>query len=149
MASTGTIQDEAAQVIFNKAGHRLTMTAVNDSGARLNPGTEVILKSNGTLDKRDAGTEFPLGVVEIGADNGNRPTVSLNGNMLMEVAPSTGTINAGTFVKPNGTVNAAGYPVVVAAVAGDYASMLVVKQATAPALIKVLVLHSPFQINPA
>lgn len=144
--NTGTIQDPAFQTIINKDDKRLHVSFVNDSGVTLVEGMEVIFKTNGTIDKRELGTEKPFGIVIKGAANGLRATIRVYATVLMNAVATGGNLpNAGTFVVPNGNIDATyPYPEVIAAVDGDFVTMMIVKGANANLPIKVLVLNSPF-----
>lgn len=127
--STGTIQDAAPQVITDMRSDALQLSFVNDSGAALAAGDEVILKTDGTVDIRDAGTELPLGVVIKGAADGERVTVRTPFTAVIKAIATGGTINAGSFVKPNGSKTLS-IPQYVVVSANDYAIGLVLKGAT-------------------
>lgn len=145
---TGTVDSSAPQVITDQVSDALQLSFVNSSGAALTQGQEVTLKSDGTLDKRDAGTDKPLGIVMVGAVDGARATVRTPFIAVVNAIAIGGTINANTYVKPNGTKNSDNYPQYVACAAGDYASALVIKGGAVNTVIKVAILNAPFQINP-
>lgn len=117
----------------------LPISFINDSGADLKEGMEVILKTDGTLDKRDAGTEYPIGIVEKGGADGERVTVGTAFQTTVN-AVASGNLNAGVFVKPTGVVTAAGRPTYIVVADGDYASAIVLAGAndTLPILIGIL-----------
>lgn len=141
--STGTIQDAAPLVITDMRSDALQLSFVNDSGDDLVAGDEVILKTDGTVDKRDAGTELPLGIVIKGAADGERVTVRTPFMAVLKGVANGGTINAGSFVKPNGskTNSLPQYEVVSA---NDYALGLVLKGGIAGATIVIGVVDGIF-----
>lgn len=140
---TGTIDNAAPQVITDLKHDALQLGFTNDSGAALSEGQEVILKTAGTVDKRSSGTTRPIGVVIKGGANAARVTVRTCFTAVLNGIAKGGTINAGTFVKPNGTLNADGKPQYVAAVAGDYSLAIVVKGGAVDSEIKIAILDAP------
>jgi len=128
--STGSIQDAAVVVMTDLRHDALQLSFVNDSGALLTPGQEVTLKTDGTIDKRDAGTEVPLGIVVVGGDDGKRVTVRTYFTAVIKAKAIGGAINAGVLVKPNGLKDATtGVPEYVAGTSSDYAVGMVIKGA--------------------
>ena len=140
---TGTIDNAAPQVITDLKHDALQLGFTNDSGAALSEGQEVILKTAGTVDKRSSGTTRPIGVVIKGGANAARVTVRTCFTAVLNGIAKGGTINAGTFVKPNGTLNADGKPQYVAAVAWDYSLAIVVKGGAVDSEIKIAILDAP------
>jgi len=103
---TGTIQNAATVVMTDIRHDALQFSFVNDSGAALTEGQEVTLKTDGTIDKRDAASDIPLGIVVVGAANGARVTVRTFFTAVIKAKAIGGTINAGVFVNPNGNKDA-------------------------------------------
>lgn len=117
--STGTIQDAAVQVITDLRHDALQLGFTNDSGADLKRGDEVILKTDGTVDIRDAGSERPIGIVVVGGADGDRVTVRTYFTAVMNAIATGGAIVAGVPVVPNGS-KTDGVPQYIAAVATNY-----------------------------
>jgi hypothetical protein len=145
---TGTIQPASNQTLKNWEKDCVHLSFVNDSGAALVVGQEVTLKTTGKVDKRNAGTDVPIGMVWIGGADQERVTVRLNCNLTMKAKAIGGTLNAGTFVVPNGNIDSTyETPEVIAAAEGDYVTMIVIKGGLANAQIILGWLKSPFLLN--
>ena len=140
---TGTIDNAAPQVITDLKHDALQLGFTNDSGAALSEGQEVILKTAGTVDKRSSGTTKPIGIVIKGGANAARVTVRTCFTAVLNGIAKGGTINAGTYVKPNGTLASDGKPQYVAAASGDYSLAIVVKGGVVDSEIKIAILDSP------
>lgn len=149
MSGTGTIQSAAPQVITDITNDALQVSFVNTSGGALVSGQEVTIKTNGEVDKRDAGTELPHGIVIVGGANNARVTVRLFGQAIINAIIKLAGANAGALVKPNGTIDATGVPQYVATTDGDYVSGYVIKGGLVDTAVKVLILNSFYQLNPA
>lgn len=143
---TGTVTNAAAQVITDLKSDSLQLGFTNDSGAALTEGQEVILKTTGLVDKRSSGTTKPLGIVIKGGANGERVTVRVFCTAVVNAIATGSTLNAGVYVKPNGTKNSDNYPQYVAVASGDYAVGYVIKGGTATSVIKVGIMDSPVLI---
>lgn len=139
--STGTIQSKAPQVITDLEMDGLQTGFTNASGGELTEGQEITLKTTGTVDKRTSGSEYPLGIVVVGAKDGERLTARINAKAIMNCIANGGTLQPGDFVIPTGTKNADNLPLYKKAVSDDIASAVVIKGATAGNAIKVAVLH--------
>lgn len=144
---TGSIESEAPQVVTDWKSDALQFGFTNDSGVELKQGREVILKTTGLLDKRSAGSEIPLGVVVIGGIDGARCTVRTGFTAAIKAKAIGGTLNAGTYVVPNGNVDSDGIPEYIAAVAKDYATGYVIKGGAANASIKVGILDTAVTVR--
>lgn len=139
----------------------LFLTLTNSDGATLKVGQEVVLENNLTVQKRSAGSEFPIGVVTVGGIDGDLVTVATCFQRTTLAIAKGGTINVNTFVKPNGTVQASGIPEYVAAVApiysngtttsvlGDYASGIVLRGGNVDTEIVVGLFRQPIPIRGA
>lgn len=142
--STGSIQDQATLVVKNLSHDDLQLGFTNDSGGDLVIGDEIILKTDGTVDKRDANTEYPVGVVIVGGADGERITARVKATAVMNVNNvNAGTVNAGSFVFPDGT-KTNGYPdydVLAQAVADVYSQVIVLKGATTGGRMVVALLN--------
>lgn len=146
--TTGTIQSEKNQTLKNWDKGRLQISFVNDSGGTLYPGMEVTLKTTGKVDKRNAGTDVPVGIVMVGGADQTRVTVRLYCTITIKAKAIGGTLNPGSWVVPNGNIDSTYEdPEVIAAAEGDYVSMIVLKGGIANAQILVGVLNSPFLLN--
>lgn len=145
--STGTVQSAAAQTITDMRHDVLQNQYVNDSGGALEPGMEVILKTDDTIDKRDAGTEFPFGIVVLGGADGEKVTIRSFFQSIIKGIATGGAITSGVFVKPNGVLDANDKPQYVAVAAGDYAAAHVLVGAAEDAEITIGILESPVNID--
>lgn len=145
--STGTIQDPSVLVIQNRRIEALQPSFTNDSGSDLTQGQEVTLKADGTVDVRDAGTEKPLGVVIVGAVDGERVTVRTFFTLEMNVVATGGNIDAGTYVVPNGSKDSEGRPQYVAASLDDYTCALVINGALQDAVMKIGILDGIVKVE--
>lgn len=140
----------ASKTLFKHEEQGLVfLTLLNTSGAELKVGQEVNIESglNLSVEKRDAGTDFPLGVVTVGGVDGDQVTIATCLQRTCLAVAKGGTLNAGANVKPNGTYNAAGMPEYVATSAGDYVSAIVLSGGAVDTEIIVGILRSPFQLN--
>jgi len=127
---TGTIQESAPLVITDMRSDALQLGFVNDSGGVLTPGQEVTLKTDGTIDKRDAGSDIPLGIVIKGGADGERVTVRTYFTAVVKGKAIGGALNAGVLVKPNGLKDATTFiPEFVASTSSDYTVGMVIKGA--------------------
>ena len=82
------------------------MGFINDAGEELKKGQEVILKADGTIDKRDAGSETPIGIVMKGGADGERILVKTFYTALVYGIAKGGAINAGSYLKQDSTKDA-------------------------------------------
>jgi len=102
--STGTIQNAATQIIADIRHDALQHGYTNSQGAALAKGDEVYMHTDGTVKLRTLGTQIPLGVVMVGAADGERVTVREFFTLVLDVLNGgAGTINAGVLVVPLGT----------------------------------------------
>lgn len=132
----------------------LYLTLTNSDAAALVVGQEVVIEADLSVDKRGAGTEFPFGIVTVGGGVGELVTIATCLQRTSLAIAKGGTLNAGTFVKPNGTVTN-GIPEYVAAVGavlsngtttsvvGDYASAIVLKGGNVDTEIVIGILRTP------
>jgi len=143
---TGTVDNAASQVLKNISYDGLQMSFTNSDTVALTQGQEVILHTDGTIKKRSAGTEKPLGIIIVPADATKRATVRTNFQAEINGIAKGGTINAGEFVVPNGNKDADGYPEYVAAAAGDFVNAQVIKGGAVDSFIKIGILSSTFKL---
>ncbi len=136
-----------SKTLFKHENHTGVILSLTASGSALVPGQEVYISADLSVSKR-TGAQFPAGVVTVGGADGKYVSVYTPFSRTIQAHSKGGTINFGTFVKPNGTVNADGMPEYVAAVAGDYASALVIDGGNVDTEIMIGILTAPFQINP-
>lgn len=129
-----------------KETYGVHLTLVNDSGGNLEPGQEVIINGDLTVDKRDAGTEFPIGVITVGGADGEKITVLTDFKTDVKGIAKGAPLTAGAFVKPDGTLGADNRVNFVATAAGDYASAVVLQGGAAAGEIYVGVLRSALKI---
>lgn len=144
--STGTVQAAENNVIRDLVSDALQLGFTNDSGGDLSEGQEVIFKTNGKLDKRDAGTELPVGIVVKGGANGEKVTIRTFATAVIMGVATGGAIEEGTPVKPNGSLTS-GVPQYVAAVAGDYCVGIACVGAAQDASMRVMIMNAPFQLD--
>jgi len=141
--STGTIQDPAVQVIQNLRHDALQHGFTNSEGAALSKGDEVYLDTDGSVKLRDAATQVPIGVVVVGAADGERVTVRDFFTMELNVVNGgAGAINPGQFVVPLGTKDSDGYPEYDAAAAGNYSCAIVINGGAAGESMRIGILDS-------
>jgi hypothetical protein len=116
------------------------------AGAALKAGQEVRISGNNTVNTR-TGTQYPIGVVI--ADAANSENVAVRVNLAQDLAAIAkgGTINAGAFVKPNGSFNGDGTPQYVAATTGDYALGIVISGGAVDTVIRVGILKAPVVVG--
>lgn len=148
MAGTQTSMTASITVITHQNHSALALTLTNGAGETLYQGQSVNIKSatNYTVEKRDAGGDFPAGTVLKGGADGDKITVLVPFKAVMKVHAKGGTINAGVFVKPNGTRNADGLMEVVGTTtSGDYVDMVVIKGGAVDTVLEVGVLEAPFK----
>lgn len=138
---TGSIQDKAPQVFMDLEYGSINVSFVNDSGAALTQGQEVVFKAAGTIDKRSTGAQFPLGVVVTGAEDGERAVVNVLASYTAEVE-AAGTLVAGDFVYPNGNKNSVGRPIVAKCSTGQLSMAVVMKGGTVGTVVKVIYLRA-------
>jgi hypothetical protein len=143
--TTGSVMNASLTLSRHKATYGVFITFTNSSGATLNAGQEVILENDLTVDKRSVGTTFPIGVVDVGGVDGDKVTVHTCFARTLKAVAKGGTINVGTFVKPNGTWNALGLPEYVAVANGDYASAIVIDGGAVDTVIELGVFQTPFK----
>ena len=124
--STGTIQPPSIVVLPDIRHDALQLGFTNDSGGDLTQGMQVTLKADGTVDKLDAGTEKPLGIVIVGAVDGERVTVRTFFTATVKGIIKGGNIDAGVYVVPNGVTESDGRPQYIAAVLNDYTVGIVI-----------------------
>jgi len=112
-------------------------------------GEEVNIESatNMSVEKRDAGTDFPIGIVTVGGAVGEKVTIATCLQRTCLAMAKGGTLNAGALVKPNGTFNASGVPEYVATASGDYVSAIVLSGGVVDTEITIGILRAPFQLN--
>lgn len=141
--STGTVQSAKVTIVKDLRKDILALSFVNDSGGELFSGQEVTLKTDGTIDKRDAGTELPLGTVKIGAVDSERVVVYTVFKHSVKGIATGGALDAGVYVKPNGTLDSSNRPQYVAIGDEEYALGLTITSALEDAEILVGIMESP------
>jgi hypothetical protein len=115
----------------------------------LKQGQEVYLSANMTVSLRNAGSQFPIGIVTVGGKAGDLVTVGSCIQRSVLAHAKGGTINFNTFVKPNGTFNADGTPEYVAAAValGDFVSAIVLSGGAVDTLIQLGFLRTPMPLG--
>lgn len=140
------IQSAEISLITRKERYALVMSFENGEGADLAQGEEVYVNDDFEVSKRDLGTDFPIGVVLKGASNGEQVTVLTNFSATGPAIIKTSATTAGSFVKPNGTLETDGRPQYIAAVANDYAQAIVLDGGSADQEIIIAHLRHPVKI---
>lgn len=138
------IQNASKTVIRYDRSYGLNLSFINDNGAALEKGMEVKVDGNNLVAERAAG-DFPIGYVTVGGADGERVTVRVIGEAVMKAHAKGGTIAAGAFVKPNGTINASGLPEYVAATTG-YALAIVITGGAVDTDLDILILEHPVTV---
>ena len=139
--STGTIQDAAPLIITDMKSDVLQLGFTNDSGETLTPGQEVTLKTAGTIDIRDAGSDIPLGIVIKGGADGTRVTIRTYFTAVIKGKIVDSGINAGQLVVPNGSKDSTtNIPEFVAGTSSDYAVGMALNAASEDGAITIGIL---------
>jgi hypothetical protein len=147
MASSGSVMSASKTLFKHEEHHLVHLSLINTSPAALRAGEEVNIKAatNLSVEKRDAGADFPIGIVTVGGAVGERVTVATCLQRTVQAIAKGGTINAGALVKPNGVWNVAGLPEYVAAVATDFISAVVLSGGVVDSEITIGILRAPFK----
>lgn len=139
---TETIQSAAYQTVLNKIDG-INMDFTNDSGARLEEGQEVILKTTGKVDKRTTGAQIAIGVVYRAGDNQKKVGVRTYFVQTQRAQAKSSALNAGALVYQNGSLNSTTkYPEVVLATTGNICTMIVYYPGAENAEVRVGILPS-------
>lgn len=125
------------------------LSFINDVNSALVAGQEVFISGNGIVTKRLLGSSFPAGIVTVGGAVGDLVTVHTPFQRTLKAHAKGGTLAAGVFVKPNGTLNADGKPEYVAAapVLGDFVSAIVLKGGAVDTEIVLGILRTPIPLG--
>ncbi|MAX80381.1 MAG: hypothetical protein CL843_09415 [Crocinitomicaceae bacterium] len=145
---TGSIHNASVTVFQDQKHDALQLGFTNDSGGDLVKGQEVYLKSAGGVDKRTDGSTIPLGVVIVGAEDGEKVTVRTFFTVSVTGVAKTNALNYGVAVVPNGTVDSSGRPEYVAAGASVNYCAITIKGGAADSEILVGILDS-FHTTPS
>lgn len=146
MAQTGSIQTASVTLVKHEELESVDLTLTNASGARLNAGDQVNIKAstNLSVELADAGTDFPIGIVKTPGDNGEKVVIKTVFMATLRALATGGTLNAGSFAKPNG-LKTSGVPQYVAVADKDYFSVIVLSGNTVGNEITLGVLRSPLR----
>lgn len=147
--ATEKVSASAKKVVYLERDDVLVLGLYNDSGDVLKQGQEVIFKTDGTIDVRDAGGELPIGNVTIGAADGERVAVRTYFQDAVNGIATDGAINAGVPVVPTGAVDSYGRPLYVAAAVSEFFVGVVIEGGLEDTEIKVGILNSPVLNVPA
>jgi hypothetical protein len=139
----GTINPITPVIFVQKADDNLCLSF--DASVALKEGEEVRLTADKTVGKR-TGTQFPVGVVVVGANVNEKVTVSTPFSNTMQATAKGATLNAGDFVKPNGIIGTNGLPEYVAVVTGDFTQAIVLKGGAVDSRLELGILRSPFKV---
>lgn len=115
--STESIMSKSLTLSKQKELWPCTISLTNDNDAALSKGHAVKVKGDLTVDKCTTGAHFPIGIAEEGSIDGELTTVHTIFTRTLEVKAIGADMPAGTFVKPNGNIEAGGRPEVAIAVA--------------------------------
>lgn len=141
MSGTGTIRGAAPMFFMDIKNDEITVSFQNNSGEVLTQGQEVVMEAAGTITKRTTAAQFPLGIVVVGAPDGERATVNVLASYTAE-AEAGEDLAAGDFVFQNGTKNTNGLPVYMACGTGEQSVAVVMKGGLTGAAIKVIILKA-------
>lgn len=140
----GSIQNAPVTLQKFVESHGLFLTLL--AAAALKPGQLVNISGDNTVAAVDAGTDFPVGIISVGATAaGEKVTVLTNLNSDLK-AIAGAALAAGALVKPTGAVDANGRPTYVAAAVGDFVGAVVIKGGALNAEIRVGILRAPVKI---
>lgn len=139
----GTFNTTTPVVFAQKAEDNLCLSF--DASVALKEGEEVRISANKTIAKR-TGTQFPIGVVVVGANQNEKASVSTCFSNVIQGTAKGGTLNAGDFVKPNGNIGTNGLPEYVVAVANDFTQAVVLKGGALDSQLELGILRSPFKV---
>lgn len=144
MSNSSTIQPANPSIRKQLIKELIAQTLLNgESVNTLTEGQEVYISGNSTVKARSSGSQYPIGVVKVGAVAGEKLSVVINAQCDVAGIAIGGTLNAGQFVKPNGVKDANDLPQYVAAHDGEYAMGIVLEGGAVNSQIKVLVLFAP------
>lgn len=138
----GTINPITPVIFVQKADDNLCLNF--DASVALKEGEEVRLTADKTVGKR-TGSQFPVGVVVVGANVNEKATISTCFSNTMQATAKGATLNVGDFVKPNGTIGTNGLPEYVAVTTGDFTQAIVLKGGVIDARIEIGILRSPLK----
>lgn len=153
--STESIMSKSLTLSKHKELYPVTISLTNDNDAALNKGHAAKIKGNLTVDKCTTGAHFPIGIVEETSADGELTTVHTIFSRSLKAKAIATDIPAGSFVKPNGNIDAEGKPEVVLAVApvlsngtttsvlGDWCYGIVISGALQNAEIEVGIFRTP------
>lgn len=141
MSGTGTIRGAAPMFFMDIKNDEITVSFQNNSGEVLTQGQEVVMEAAGTITKRTTAAQFPLGIVVVGAPDGERATVNVLASYTAE-AEAGEDLAAGDFVFQNGTKNTNGLPVYMPCGTGEQSVAVVMKGGLTGAAIKVIILKA-------
>ncbi len=142
--STESIQNPSKTLHKYYESYGVNLNATNGEATdTLTQGQAVYISGNGAVKAKKLGTQFPIGIVNVGALAGNQ--LSFKANVLCSsLAIATGAnMAAGALVRYNGVKDENGIPQVVGADAGEYADAIVWVGGAAAAEITILVLRAP------
>lgn len=144
--STGTVQEQAAQVLELMTSDALQMSfGIDDGGDAIVPGQPVALNADGTIRAANAAIDFPIGTAVKGEADGERAIVRINSNLVMNFAASGGDLVAGNYARQAAAPNANGYPSFAVAASTEIAQAIVLKGATS-GNIGLLAIITPFVV---
>lgn len=141
---TGSIQATPTQVINNMTSDVLQLSFLSSDAAAMKAGQEVYQHTDGSIKKRTTGTQKPLGILMSDCPIGERGLVRVPFHLVLTATVKTANLNAGVEVKPDGTLDADGYPNYVAAVSGDYVQSLTIKAGLVGAHVRIGILQSAY-----
>jgi len=144
--STGTIQNEAMKVFQDIAYGKITIEFLVAAGeTKVVQGQEVVLQADKTIVKRTTGAQIPLGIVEIGAKEGEYAVITVPVQYTSEVEIDA-TVVPGDFARDTGTLNADERPIFTLAASGEYSMAMVGKAGVSGDVVFVLNLKYLHQV---
>lgn len=146
---TESIQSKSKTLHRIYQSYGVFLNALNGEGANtLYQGQAVYISANNSVKAKTLGSQFAIGVVNVGNAVGEE--LSVRANILCDsLAKAIGANQAaGTLVRYNGNRNSTtGIPEVVVAADGEYADAIVFKGGNANDEIRILVLQSQVKIS--
>lgn len=143
--ATGSIHPAGKVRIKFSESYALRQTYT--AGANLKMGQPVKVSGDGIVEAVSAVTDFCIGIVDVEGVTGERVTVLTNFTADQLGVAKGGALVAGGLVVADGTLDANDTPNFVAAVAGNFASHVVLVGGAGASEVRVGMLRTPFVVQ--